>query len=66
MNGRVRYVFPFPIAIIVSSTLDLRFLEEMGAVWLLYMGTYIVSFLFFSTKFDTPDPKPVEVAVSKN
>ncbi len=65
MNRQVRYVFPFPVAVIVSSTLELRFLEEMGAVWLLYMGTYIVSFLFFSTKVDTPDPKPGEVAVSE-
>ncbi len=66
MDRWIRYLFPFPVALIVSSVLELRLLEEIGAVWLLYMGTYIVSYLFFSTKVDTPDPGPVEAAVSES
>ncbi|MYD45490.1 MAG: hypothetical protein F4W92_03985 [Gammaproteobacteria bacterium] len=66
MDRWIRYLFPFPVAVIVSSVLELRLLEEIGAVWLLYMGTYIVSYLFFSTRVDTLGPDPVEAAVSES
>ena len=54
VNRGLRYFVPIPIAFFVLPTLELGFLEEIGAIVLLYLGAYAVTLIFFSTRVDVP------------
>ena len=54
MGNWVRCLISIPLAGLVSSTLDVGFLIEWGYYVLCFAGAYVMSYLFFSKKVDTP------------
>lgn len=45
-----------------SLTVDIGFFKGLGLLSLFYVGTYMMSFIFFSKKVDTSEPEAVEAA----
>ncbi len=54
MGGTVRLLVSIALALFVTSNLEIGFLSELVFYALFVVGAYMVSFLFFSKKCDTP------------
>lgn len=68
LNGWIRCLVSGLLAGLVSSGLkfNLGFLGSLGILVLLCLGTYTLSFLFFSKKVDTPPVATEESATSES